>query len=53
MAIVGLGQISELLLPAYCASPGREIVGLCELDPEWLARLEQEQGFCRWIRWLP
>jgi|1185.fasta_scaffold16858_1 predicted dehydrogenase len=32
LAIVGLGQISELVLPTYAARDDVEVVGLCDLD---------------------
>jgi predicted dehydrogenase len=41
LGIVGLGQISELMLPAYARRGDVEVVGLCDLNP---ARLE---------RWAP
>jgi predicted dehydrogenase len=33
LAVVGLGQITELMLPAYADNPGIEVVGLCDLNP--------------------
>jgi predicted dehydrogenase len=33
VAVVGLGQISELCLPPYTAREDAEIVALCDLDP--------------------
>lgn len=44
LAVVGLGQISELVLPTYAAHPDIELVGLCDLDPQ---RVE------RWARVFP
>jgi predicted dehydrogenase len=41
IAVVGLGQISELMLPAYAAHDGVEIVGLCDRNP---ARVERWAG---------
>ena len=41
LAVVGLGQISELVIPPYASHSGVEIVGLCDVDS---ARLE---------RWAP
>ena len=38
MAVVGLGQISELVLPPYSRHPDVEIVGLCDVDPDRLTR---------------
>lgn len=38
LAVVGLGQIAELLLPAYVKNKDIEIVGLCDLNPARLAR---------------
>ena len=38
LAVVGLGQISELMLPAYAANEAIEIVGLCDRNPERLRR---------------
>ncbi len=38
LAMVGLGQISELMLPAYVANESIEIVGLCDRNPERLQR---------------
>ena len=32
VAVVGLGQISELVLPTYAARDDVEVVGLCDLD---------------------
>ena len=33
VAVTGLGQISELVLPTYAARSDIEVVGLCDLDP--------------------
>jgi predicted dehydrogenase len=44
LGVVGLGQISELVLPAYAARPDVEVVGICDLSP---ARRE------RWAPWFP
>ncbi len=44
LGVVGLGQISELMLPAYLARDDVEIVALCDLDTERVAR---------WSRVLP
>jgi UDP-N-acetyl-2-amino-2-deoxyglucuronate dehydrogenase len=41
LAVVGLGQISELMLPAYAANDDVVIVGLCDRNP---ARLERWAG---------
>jgi predicted dehydrogenase len=38
MAVVGLGQIAELVIPAYAARDDVEIVGLCDLDEHRVAR---------------
>lgn len=38
LAVVGLGQISELVLPTYAARDDIEVVGLCDLDEARLAR---------------
>lgn len=38
LAVVGTGQIAELVLPAYLAHPEIEVVGLCDTDPDRLAR---------------
>ena len=38
VAVVGLGQISELMLPAYAANESIDIVGLCDRNPERLQR---------------
>jgi len=38
LAAVGLGQIAELMLPAYAANPGVEVVGLCDPNPAKLER---------------
>jgi predicted dehydrogenase len=38
LAVVGLGQISELMLPAYAANESIDIVGLCDRNPERLRR---------------
>ncbi len=38
LALVGLGQISELMLPAYAANPEFLVVGLCDRNPERVAR---------------
>ena len=37
-AVVGLGQISELVLPTYAQRADIDVVGLCDRDPERLAR---------------
>lgn len=44
LGVVGLGTISELMLPPYLAHPEVEVVALCDPRPE---RLE------RWARLLP
>jgi predicted dehydrogenase len=41
LAVVGLGQISELVLPSYAAHAEVEVVGLCDLDE---ARRERWQA---------
>ncbi|MCU1458721.1 MAG: Oxidoreductase domain protein [Actinomycetia bacterium] len=33
LAVIGLGHISELVLPTYAARDDVEVVGLCDLDP--------------------
>jgi predicted dehydrogenase len=38
LAVVGLGQIAELMLPAYAARPDIDVVGLCDLRAERLDR---------------
>ena len=38
LAVVGLGQISELMLPAYAANESIDVVGLCDRNPERLQR---------------
>src|SRR6185503_7450430 len=42
LAVVGLGQIAELVLPTYLERDDVQIVGLCDPDPEarerWTAR---------------
>jgi predicted dehydrogenase len=38
LGVVGLGQISELVLPAYATRPDVEIVGMCDLNPVRVAR---------------
>ncbi len=38
VAVVGAGQISELVLPAYMGRSDIKIVGVCDKDPERLAR---------------
>jgi predicted dehydrogenase len=38
VAVVGLGQVSELCLPPYTERDDVEIVGLCDRDPERVAR---------------
>jgi predicted dehydrogenase len=38
LAVVGAGQISELVLPAYLGRDDIEIVGICDKDPERLTR---------------
>ena len=38
LGLLGLGQITELMLPAYAANSDVEVVGLCDPDPERLAR---------------
>ena len=38
LAVVGLGQISELVLPTYLAPEDVTVVGLCDRDPARLAR---------------
>lgn len=53
LAVVGLGQITELMLPAYADNPGVEVVALCDPSPakseRWAAtfpraRLSAEVG---------
>ena len=38
VAVVGLGQISELVLPTYAGRDDIEVVGLCDLDEGRVAR---------------
>jgi predicted dehydrogenase len=38
LAVVGLGQIAELMLPPYVAHPDVEIVAACDANPDRLAR---------------
>jgi predicted dehydrogenase len=38
LAVVGLGQIAELVLPTYLERDDVQIVGLCDLDADALAR---------------
>jgi predicted dehydrogenase len=38
VAIVGLGQVSELCLPAYVGRDDAQVVGLCDHNPARLAR---------------
>ena len=38
VAVVGLGQIAELVIPAYAAQADVEIVGLCDPNEDRLAR---------------
>jgi predicted dehydrogenase len=38
LAVVGLGQIAELVLPPYARRDDVEVVGLCDLDPARLGR---------------
>jgi predicted dehydrogenase len=38
LAVVGLGQISELMLPAYAANDDIAIVALCDRNPERVRR---------------
>jgi predicted dehydrogenase len=38
VAVVGLGQISELMLPAYSGNDDIAVVGLCDRNPERVAR---------------
>ena len=38
LAVVGAGQISELVIPAYLGRPDIELVGVCDQDPGRLAR---------------
>jgi predicted dehydrogenase len=38
LAVVGLGQIAELMLPTYLERDDVEIVGLCDRDEDQLAR---------------
>ena len=38
LAVVGLGQIAELMLPAYAARPDVAVVGLCDPRTERLER---------------
>jgi predicted dehydrogenase len=38
LAVVGLGQISELMLPAYAANADFIVVGLCDRNPERVDR---------------
>jgi predicted dehydrogenase len=41
LAVVGLGQIAELMLPAYAANVDVDVVGLCDRNP---VRLERWAG---------
>src|SRR3954453_7156258 len=43
LAVVGLGQISELVLPTYLERDDVVIVGLCDRDP---TRLDRWRGAC-------
>jgi predicted dehydrogenase len=38
LGVVGLGQISELVLPTYAVHDGIDVVALCDRDPERLSR---------------
>jgi predicted dehydrogenase len=38
LAVIGVGQISELMLPAYLGRHDIEIVGICDKQPERLSR---------------
>jgi len=38
LAVVGAGQISELVIPAYLDHPDIQIVGVCDREPERLSR---------------
>jgi predicted dehydrogenase len=38
LAVVGLGQVSELVLPSYAGRADIEVVGLCDLDTARLRR---------------
>ena len=38
LAVIGLGQVSELVLPSYTARDDIAVVGLCDLDPARHAR---------------
>jgi predicted dehydrogenase len=42
LAVVGLGQISELVLPTYLHRDDVEIVGLCDRDPAKVARWAED-----------
>ena len=42
MAVVGLGQIAELVIPAYAARADVEIVGLCDRNEDRVARWAPE-----------
>ena len=42
LAVVGLGQISELVLPSYLAHADIEVVGLCDLDTDRQERWGRE-----------
>jgi predicted dehydrogenase len=42
LAVVGLGQISELMLPAYAANDDFVVVGLCDRNPARVARWAPE-----------
>jgi len=42
LAIIGLGQIAELMVPAYLARDDVEVVAACDRDPERLDRWRPE-----------
>lgn len=44
LAVIGLGQIAELMLPPYLAHPEIEIVGVCDRDETRLARWQPVLG---------
>ncbi len=44
IAVIGLGQIAELMLPPYLAHPEIEIVGVCDRDESRLARWQSALG---------
>jgi predicted dehydrogenase len=42
LAVVGLGQIAELMLPSYAARDDITVIGLCDRNPERLRRWSGE-----------